>query len=83
MSNVQSLPTARDKVGLAPVTLPLTDGCLVVPVKRKSLAKHSVTSFGSPQAMPTKRSGTLASTRKWRAAHRRGVSKPIDALITP
>lgn len=61
----------------------MSDGCLVVPVKRKLLAKHPVTSFGSQQAMPTKRSGTLANTRKWRAAHCTGVSKPIDALIPP
>ena len=52
MSSTHTLPTARDEVGLGPVTLPPADGCWVAPVKRNSLAKLSGTSFGPSMLCP-------------------------------
>ena len=52
MSSIHTLPTARDKVGLGPVTLPPADGCWVAPVKRNPLGKLSGTSVGPGMLCP-------------------------------
>ena len=62
VSSAQSLTAARDKDGLEPVTLSLADACLVIPVKRKSLAAHSVTSFGPSTLCPPTLGGMIHGT---------------------